>query len=144
MTTVKPMCEYPNEVLEHINPDKPVKCYRNLHKNCISVQQDGLVKCHAHNVILQDAKFVVNEKGRDKVRETKCKNVHAFIVGIVVRAQVVNALPYSGYTEAYYNPYLCDTWQEKKSMRPLKGAAFVDLDIDAKESDILMKDAIYA
>ena len=139
----KPMCETSTEVLEHINPDKPVKCYRNLHKNCISVQQDGLVKCHAHNIILQDGKFVINEKGRDKVRETKCKNVHAFVVGMVVEAKVINALPYNGYREAYYNPYKCDTWEEHKTMKPLKGAAFVDIDIDECDSNVLMKDPIY-
>jgi hypothetical protein len=46
-----------------INPAKPVKVYWNLHRDCFSVQQDGLVVCHADQVELRDVTFKVYEKG---------------------------------------------------------------------------------
>ena len=64
-----------------INPDKPVKVYWNLHRNCYSVQQNGLVVCHADQVELKDVTFKVSEKGRQRVLKERRKNVHAFVVG---------------------------------------------------------------
>ena len=64
-----------------INPDKPVKVYWNLHRNCYSVQQNGLVVCHADKVELKNVTFKVNEKGRQRVIKEGRKNVHAFVIG---------------------------------------------------------------
>ena len=44
MKNVKPFCENSTQVLEHINPAKKVRVYRNLHKKCVSVKQDGIVR----------------------------------------------------------------------------------------------------
>ena len=38
MSNKKPRVEVSREVLDHIDPDKKVRVYRNLHKGCLSVQ----------------------------------------------------------------------------------------------------------
>jgi hypothetical protein len=107
----KPFCEKSKEVLQYIDKTKPVYVYRNLHKQCLSVRQDGIVMCHAENVVLMDCEFKVNEKGRDRVREDKQKNVHAGVKGFVVDARRSLELLDFGWESVYYNPYTTDWWQ---------------------------------
>jgi hypothetical protein len=65
-----------------VAPDR-VKVYFNLHLDCLSVidAETGLLYCHAHRVELHDAKFRVQEAGRQRVLREKRKNVHAYVVG---------------------------------------------------------------
>ena len=56
--------------------------YYNLHKKCYSVRQNGRVVDHADSVVLTDCRFLVQPAGRDKVRRTGVKNVHATVTGI--------------------------------------------------------------
>ena len=53
-----------------INPAKPVKVYWNLHRDCFSVQQDGLVVCHADQVELHVYHPAVNDLRDDLYRES--------------------------------------------------------------------------
>ena len=68
-----------------IAPDR-VKVYYNLQKECLSVvdTRTGRLYCHSHRIELKDAKFHVNENGRQKVRREKRKNVHAYVIGKLV------------------------------------------------------------
>ena len=61
--------------------NRKVFVYKNLHKNCWSVKQDGLVKAHALELNLYNASINVSRKGQDRVRKEKRKNVHAGIRG---------------------------------------------------------------
>ena len=106
----KPFCETSEEVLAHIDRAKTVRVYRNLHKNCVSVKQGGIVRCHATNVVLKDCKFIVSEAGQRRVRNEGKKNVHAFIEGYVVSASKANELLDFGWETVYYNPYTTDHW----------------------------------
>ena len=65
-----------------IAPDR-VKVYYNLRYDCLSVvdTSTGKLYCHSHRVELKDAKFHVNENGRQRVVREKRKNVHAYVVG---------------------------------------------------------------
>ena len=108
---VKPFVETSKEVLEHIDPTKKVRVYRNLHKKCVSVKQGSLVRCHATNVVLKDCKFIVSEAGQTRVRNEGKKNVHAFIEGYVVDARKSLELLDFGWETVYYNPYTTDHWQ---------------------------------
>jgi len=110
MKNVKPFCENSTQVLEHINPAKKVRVYRNLHKKCVSVKQDGIVRCHTTNVVLYDCKFIVSEAGQKRVREEGRKNVHAFIEGHVKAAHVADEMTDFGWDTVYYNPYTVDHW----------------------------------
>jgi len=107
---VKPFCKISREVLEHIDPTKKVRVYRNLHKKCVSVKQGGIVRCHAENVVLKDCKFIVSEAGQKRVRDEQKKNVHAFIEGYVSCASRTNELLDFGWETVYYNPYTTDHW----------------------------------
>ena len=107
---VKPFVHTSKEVLEHIDPAKKVRVYRNLHKKCVSVKQGTLVKCHAENVVLKDCTFIVSEAGQKRVREQGKKNVHAFIEGHVVDARKADELLDFGWETVYYNPYTTDHW----------------------------------
>ena len=74
----------PRKMMDGIEvaPDR-VKVYFNLHLDCLSVidAETGLLYCHAHRVELHDAKFRVQEAGRQRVLREKRKNVHAYVVG---------------------------------------------------------------
>ena len=52
-----------------IDESRRVYVYKNLHKNCYSVRQDGLVKMHTDGICLYDAQFRVGKKGRERVLE---------------------------------------------------------------------------
>lgn len=81
---------------------KPVEVYRNLHKNCYSVRQGGLVKAHTDDICLKECSFHVNKKGRDRVRKFKRKEVHAWVKG-VIRLYPLEDLLYP--RKVTYNPY---------------------------------------
>lgn len=112
----KPLAKTVEEILEHINPKKPVEVYRNLHKGCLSVRQRGIVRCHTDRIMLTDVKFKVGKAGQLKVRETGHKNIHATVLGIVERDwNLSSTLIKNFWTSIYYNPYKCDQFQEVES-----------------------------
>ena len=103
-----------------IDSNKKVRVYRNLHKNCFSIKQDGIVKCHADNVTLHECKFIISKAGQKRVRDEEKKNVHAFIEGYVVDTRQADDIVdgkksdeeidqgNSNWKKLFYNPYLCD------------------------------------
>jgi hypothetical protein len=62
---------------------KRVQVYWNLHRQCYSVRQSGRVIGHTDQILLNDVRFNVAPAGRDKVRATGVKNVHATVSGYV-------------------------------------------------------------
>ena len=123
---MKPRVSNSQEVLAHINPDRPVFVYRNLHQKCLSVQQDGIVRCHTDNIVLEDAEFRVGKAGQRKVREEQRKNVHAKIKGMLV-PNPQDILP-MGWDTVYYNPYRTDEFTEQVTKQHVKSAKFVDVE----------------
>jgi len=113
MSNKKPRVQISREVLDHIDTAVKVRVYRNLTWKCLSVQQNGIVKCHADNVVLRDFKMIVNPAGREKVRTEKQKNVHSFIEGYVIDSTEAwkNKINFN-WSECYYNPYKTDFWME--------------------------------
>ena len=69
----KPRCETNRDVIQHIDPTKKVRVYRNLHRKCISVKQGGIVRCWTTNVVLKDCKFIISKAGQKRVRDEKRK-----------------------------------------------------------------------
>lgn len=124
MSHRKPMVKS-NEVCEYVDVSRPVKVYWNLHKNCLSVQQDGLVKCHADGISLRDFKAVVSASGRDRVRRENRKNVHAFIKGTLY-PKGERPLPFPLYPLAY-NPYKNDHWIEKETGKHVDAGEHVQI-----------------
>ena len=60
-----------------------VQVYYNIRRGDYSVRQGGRVIDHVDSIILRDARFNVAPAGRDKVRETGVKNVHATVSGYI-------------------------------------------------------------
>ena len=93
--------------------------YYNLHKKCYSVRQNGRVVDHADSVVLTDCRFLVQPAGREKVRRTGVKNVHASVTGVVIpahpKAPVIiatdcNFMMSDDYDYVSYNPYKYDNF----------------------------------
>ena len=58
--------------------------YYNLHKHTFSVQKNGLVILHADYLKLKNVEFRVRQRGNERVRDEKSKNVHAFVIGDLI------------------------------------------------------------
>jgi len=99
----------------HIDTSRKVFVYKNLHKDCWSVKQDGLVKAHADDINLWDCSFRVNAKGRAKVLEEQRKNVHAGVIGYIDE----NETPMTVGTAVTYNPYKYASFVEKSTEEPV-------------------------
>ena len=106
---MKPFAHTNEDIAKHIDPSKPVRDYRNLPRQCLSIMQSGKVACPAEKVLMQNFRFIVCRAGQKRVRETKRKNVHAFIEGYWTPMRLVPwASCYGDWVELYYNPYTCD------------------------------------
>lgn len=106
-----------------------VTVYRNLHLDTFSVRLGTKVVLHSDWVKLRNAKFVVQPGGRDTVRRTKAKLVHAYISGILEdyadegEAPAAPSLPHP----VGYNPYKDDTFMARDTDEPAFTAAEVEL-----------------
>ena len=112
----------PSDPRYKIDYSKKVFVYKNLHKDCWSIKQDGLVKAHTEEVRLWDCAFQVNAKGRQKVLDEQRKNVHAGIKGYINNDQQVP----SG-VEVTYNPYKYDSFVDKATELPVYSSLFTTL-----------------
>jgi hypothetical protein len=81
---------------------KNVRVYRNLHKDCWSVQHNGLVVAHANVVELKGFRFLVHHGGYERFLRDGRKNVHAFVVGELVA--INSTVSVDNAVEVSYNP----------------------------------------
>ncbi len=99
--------------------------YKNLHKDCWSVKQDGLVKAHATELDLWDCHFQVNQAGRERVLKEKRKNVHAGIKGYI------DCLGQSDFSvvdqQVTYNPYKYESFVNKETEEPVFNTSYAKL-----------------
>ena len=93
-----------------IDEARRVYVYKNLHRNCYSVRQDGLIKMHTDSICLYDAQFRVGKKGRERVLEEKRKNVHAGVSGYIDRDWDLQRFPPTNFRSVIYNPYKWETF----------------------------------
>ena len=95
-----------------------VEVYRNLREKCWSVRQKGKVIAHSNDLWIFGA-FIVQPAGREKVRQTKQKNVHAFVRGILVSPDDFAWIPKKLH-RVTYNPYEHDefVWAEDQEVVP--------------------------
>tara|TARA_R100000231_G_C5226314_1_gene135170 strand:- start:80 stop:460 length:381 start_codon:yes stop_codon:yes gene_type:complete len=112
-----------------------VAIYRNLQKNCLSVQSRervdyGKVIAYCKSIFVKRPKFIVREKGRLKVLEEGRKNVHAFIVGECPSLKLWSWLRDikmggNSTTKVFYNPYKYSTFVDKDGNPVHKARAVV-------------------
>ena len=93
-----------NDEKYKIDESRRVYVYKNLHRNCYSVRQDGLVKMHTDGICLYDAQFRVGKKGRERVLETGVKNVHAGVSGYIDTDWDLQQSPPTNFRSVIYNP----------------------------------------
>ena len=71
---------------------KRVQVYYNIRRGDYSVRQSGRVIDHVESIILRDVRFNVAPAGRDKVRRTGVKNVHATVTGYIDESVKISRL----------------------------------------------------
>ena len=117
--------------LFHCKGGKRLYVYKNLHLNLFSIRCEGKVINHTDELILEDVRFLVGQKGRERVIREKRKNVHAGVSGFW--AEEWDASPIlCSYTphKIYYNPYKTDSFVMMDDMKTkVNEAHFVKLDI---------------
>ena len=84
-----------------------VKVYKNLTKDTWSIQDYKTRKVigYSENIRLENAKFVVSEKTRQRVIKEGKKYVHAFVVGELIESW---KLTEDYFETVRYNPYMYD------------------------------------
>jgi len=105
-----------------------VRVYWNLHTKQYSVQdcETGLVIHHTRTFNMHDAKFVVRNGGKERVRKEGRKNVHAFVVGRLasnVKHQLADIK--QGAKRVTYNPYKYDSFVVAEDETPVTDAHVV-------------------
>ena len=110
-----------------------VQVYRNLNKKLhdgdhgpvYSVRgDDGLVKQHTCHLVLRDCTFRVSEKGNQRVRDEKRKNVHAYVQGVDYHNQIDCMWIYDSIPIAY-DPYKHKSFIRKDTGEPISEAKVV-------------------
>jgi|TARA_Y100000994_G_C15583111_1_gene397373 hypothetical protein len=104
-----------------LDESRKVFVYKNLHKDCWSIKQNGLVKAHTDNVTLYNVVMKVNKKGREKVLREKRKNVHAGISGYLCSKFFSDAwddISEDELIEITYNPYKYTSFVDKVTKKP--------------------------
>lgn len=76
----------------------------NLHRHEYSIRYAGKVVAYATNVLLADATFTVNERGRQQVIRTQTKNLHAFTHGTLVGSDAIpgKIVRYNPYEDGFF------------------------------------------
>lgn len=112
-----------------LNLNKPVFVYKNLHRDCWSVKQDGLVKTHAQNITMHSCTFKVNQNGREKVLTEKRKNVHAGVLGYIEKWIDLDwEKNHSTARPVTYNPYKYKNFVDKDTEQMVDYAIAVKLE----------------
>lgn len=123
-----------------------VAVYWNLHKACWSIQcregaDYGRVIAHAKDVALEGVRFTVSEAGRQRVLATKRKNVHAFVVGVLLAYHRLDDSRVRVTFAKYYGAM--DTAPATVSYNPYKGPAFCQADLQGEWSRCDAAKAVY-
>lgn len=95
--------------------------YWNLHKRLFSLRQNGRVVAHMGKLCLTDVTFRVQPAGRERVRRTGRKNVHAYVKGdydhvallSITDEEMEDARPIT------YNPYKYDSFVYADDLTPV-------------------------
>ena len=111
-------------------PKGRVQVYYNLHKKCLSIRHKGKVIEHAQEVTLTDARFHVQQAGRERVLKQKRKNVHAYVSGKLKESFWFTQSP--SYTwiakqRVAYNPYKYKNFVNEETLEPVASAEVVHI-----------------
>ncbi len=112
-----------NDIRYHMDYSRPVQVYRNLHRDCWSIRQDGLVKAYSDVVHLTDTIFIVKDAGRRRVLRDKVKEVHAWLKGFIhPNPESIRAFGDERWRRVTYNPYKNKQFIQQKDSKPITKA----------------------
>ena len=127
--------------MEHL--DK-VRVHRNLKTGTWSIQtktpKGWRVRGHATSVELLDARCHVSKAGRARVLREQCKNVHAYIEGLI-DLHNMSGFPYGNAERISYNPYKAGTFTTSDG-EPVYDARCVRLNPNASVYAIGINDGL--
>lgn len=100
---------------------KKVFVYWNFNKKLWSIRSldTGKVIKRLPELCLVDCVFKVSQSGRNRVLKEKRKNVHAGVIGIIVKNKYRPKIPIS------YNPYKYKTFVDRNTLKPIEKAKIV-------------------
>lgn len=120
------------ENIRELVEGEKVRVYRNLRAGRKSkkkiysvVGSDGRVIAHVEKIMLRDAKFIVRPAGREKVRRTGVKNVHAFVVGKYYRRGLGRDPSLDFHINVVYDPKVDEGFMVSDRRHQIHGAAYV-------------------
>lgn len=89
-----------------------------MHLNVFSIQDASTRKVigYGQGILLKSVKMIVGKAGRNKVKNTNNRNVHAYIVGTFEGLMKQNE---EYYEEVTYNPYFLENFVIKKTGEPI-------------------------
>jgi len=117
-----------NDEKKHIG-DK-VMVYYNLHKHTFSIRSNNKIILHADYVKLVDVEFRVRPGGRERVIKDKQKNVHSFVIGVLVDycSYPCEDMPREPNNNIVtYNPYKYNSFVMKDTEEPVYQASVVKM-----------------
>jgi hypothetical protein len=121
-------CGHDNEIKKYLG--KKVMVYRNLSKDTFSVVYKSKVILYADYVKLKDVEFRVREGGKERVRDEKRKNVHAFVIGKLMdfcKYPCENIPEEPNDNIVTYDPYKYNTFVLKSTKEPVYKATEVKM-----------------
>ncbi len=109
-----------------IDPNKKIEVYFNLHKKTWSVRQSGRVVGHTDYIQVKNPQYVVRQKGNERVRREKKKNVHAF-----VRGYATDSLPLFPQEQKFvsYNPYKNSSFVVRNTDDTICSSPYANLEV---------------
>lgn len=116
-----------------------VRVYRNLHRNCFSVQTKSegrwRVSQHTNDLTLEDVSFRVYEKARQRVIKTKNKSPHAYLTGSVSKIDI----PDTDLIRVRYNPYVRGDFfsEDGRAIRTAKFAKLTNVGVFVLDGDFV-------
>lgn len=114
-----------------IDPDRPVRVFRNLKHGGYSIMQAGRLMASARQVRLADVEFRVRESGRRRMLGEGRRTLHAFAVGRLtdwVHADEARDLGAVTGRGVIYDPHRFDAFVDRHTEQPVTAANIVQLD----------------
>ncbi len=114
-----------------VDPDKPVRVFKNWKHGCYSIMQGGRVCASASQIRLNDVEFLVRESGRQRMLRGLPKNVHAYAVGQLVdyvHPQDGRRLTGLEGRGVFYDPYRFASFVDSVTHAPVRAAEQVHFD----------------
>ena len=135
----------PHDPRYDLDDSRKVFIYKNLHKDCWSIKQDGLVKAHVTAISLYSCSFRVNRLGRRRVLREKRKNVHAGASGWIDSRETFDWNDnHPKAQEVTYNPYKYKSFVYKQGESPCFWSSAVKLENNKVFAVPCVEDANFA